>query len=56
MKKTLEEILNEPANVEEIIRTATAINKMIEDSKRKGVVWPEIKEEDTEVSSFDDEE
>jgi hypothetical protein len=51
MRKTLEEILSEPANVEEIIRTATAINNLIEDSKKAGVEWPEL-----EVSTFNDTE
>lgn len=51
MKKTLAEILSEPANVQEIIRTATAINKLIEDSKKAGVVWPEIEEQKTPVYS-----
>jgi len=51
--KSLSEIMNEPANVEEIIRTATAINKLIEDSKAKGVVWPEIEDE---VVTFNDTE
>jgi hypothetical protein len=53
MKKTLAEILSEPANVEEIIRTATAINKLIEDSKKSGTVWPEL-EEDIEVTTYND--
>jgi hypothetical protein len=45
MTKTLAEIMSEPANVEEIIRTATAINKLIEDSKKAGVIWPEVEED-----------
>lgn len=40
MKKTLAEILAE--NTDEIIRQATAINKLIENSKKAGVKWPEI--------------
>ena len=38
--KTLAEILAE--DVDEIIRTANAINKLIEDSKQAGVKWPEL--------------
>ncbi len=55
MKKTLAEILSEPANVEEIIRTANAINKIIEDSKKAGIAWPEL-ETETEVVTFNDTE
>lgn len=51
MGKSLAEIMSEPANVEEIIRTATAINNLIEDSKKAGVEWPEL-----EVSTFNDTE
>lgn len=53
MKKTLAEILSEPANVEEIIRTAKAINKLIENTKKAGVIWPEL-EEDNEVNTYGD--
>jgi len=47
MKKTLAEILSEPANVDEIIRTAKAINRLIENTKKAGIVWPEVEEKST---------
>ena len=46
--KTLAEIMNEPANVEEIIRKAKEINERL-----KEVDMPELEEE---VSSFNDTE
>jgi hypothetical protein len=49
MKKTLEEILSEPVNIEDLIRTKKVIDKLIEKSKEAGIEWPE-----TEVSSFND--
>ena len=54
MDKSISDIINEPANVEEIIRTAKVINKLIDDSKKAGVIWPEL--EDEEVATFNDTE
>ena len=44
MKKTLEEILSEPVNIEDLIRTEKVIDKLIEKSKEAGVEWPETEE------------
>ena len=48
MDKAIAEIMNEPANVDEIIRQAKAINKQIEDSKRAGTYWPELENTNTD--------
>lgn len=48
MEKSIAEIMSEPATVEEIIRQATAINKMIDESKKAGVIWPELNNDDDE--------
>jgi hypothetical protein len=53
MKKTLEEILSEPVNIEDLIRTKKVINKLIENTKKAGVIWPEL-EEDNEVNTYGD--
>lgn len=54
MKKTLAEILSEPANIDEIIRTAKAINKLIENTKKAGVIWPELEGENNEITNYND--
>lgn len=51
MKKTIAEILAE--NTDEIIRQAKAINKLIEDTKKAGTIWPELEEND-EVNTYGD--
>ena len=45
MKKTLEEILSGPVNIEDLIRTKKVIDKLIEKSKEaEGIEWPELEE------------
>ena len=45
MKKSLDQILNDPVSTDDLIRTQRAIDKMIADSEDEGVVWPELEEE-----------
>lgn len=51
MKKTLAELLEECRAQAQ--KTSDAINRMITESKRLGVVWPELEEKDFDREDYD---
>ena len=46
MKKSLDQILNDPVSTDDLIRTQRVIDKMIADSEEEGVEWPELEEDE----------